>query len=122
VFAEGLGPEGVTTVVSRQTKGNTYFEVVSARRLSGSEIAVTRWSVDGALMSALVAARIREMSTSAKLSPREVEVLGLLLLGRSVGDIAKELHIVVRTAKYHQRNILSKVGAESRFDLCRLLL
>jgi DNA-binding CsgD family transcriptional regulator len=122
VFAEGLGPDGVTAVVSRQTKGKTNLEAVTARTLSGSEIAVTRWSVDGTLMSALVAARIRGICTSAKLSGREVEILGLLLLGRSVGDIAKELHIVVRTAKYHQRRVLSKVGAESRFDLCRLLL
>ncbi len=122
VFAKGLGPEGMTTVVSSRAKGKTSFEVVSARPISNSEIAVTRWPVDSTLMSALVAARVSGICASAKLSAREAEILGLLLLGRSVGDIAKELHIVARTAKYHQRSILSKVGAESRFDLCRLLL
>jgi DNA-binding CsgD family transcriptional regulator len=122
VFAKGLGPEGVTKVVSKQVAGKTVLEVVSARTINNSEIAVTRWPVDSALMSALVAARVSAICASAKLSDREAEILGLLLLGRSVGDIAKELHIVVRTAKYHQRSVLSKVGAESRFDLCRLLL
>jgi len=122
VFAKGLGPEAVTTVVSKQMKGKACFEVVSARTINNSEIAVTRWPVDSALMSALVAARVSGICTSAKLSAREAEILRLLLLGRSVGDIAKELHIVTRTAKYHQRSVLSKVGAESRFDLCRLLL
>jgi len=122
VFAKGLGPEGLTTVVSRRAKDKTYFEVVSARAIGNSEIAVTRWSVDSKLMSALVAARVSGICANAKLSARETEILGLLLLGRSVGDVAKELHIVARTAKYHQRNILSKLGAESRFDLCRLLL
>ena len=122
VFAKGLGPEGVTTVVSRQIKDNTCFEVVSARTISISEISVTRWPVDSTLMSGLAAARVGGICARAKLSTREAEILGLLLLGRSVGDIAKELHIVARTAKYHQRSILSKVGAESRFDLCRLLL
>jgi DNA-binding CsgD family transcriptional regulator len=122
VFAKGLGPEGVTKVVSKQTKGKASFEVVSARTISNSEIAVTRWPVDSTLMSALVAARVSAICANAKLSDREAEILRLLLLGRSVADIAKELHIVARTAKYHQRSVLSKVGAESRFDLCRLLL
>jgi len=122
VFAKGLGPEGLTTVVSRRIGAKPCFEVVSARSISDAEIAVTRWPVDSTLMSALVAARVSGICASAKLSPREAEILGLLLLGRSVGDIAKELHIVARTAKYHQRSVLSKVGAESRFDLCRLLL
>ena len=122
VFAKDLGPEGVTQVVSKQVEGKTVREVVSARTISISEIAVTRWNVDSILMSALMAARVDEICANAKLSPREAEVLRLLLLGRSVDDIAKELHIVARTAKYHQRSVLSKVGAESRFDLCRLLL
>jgi DNA-binding NarL/FixJ family response regulator len=112
----------VTKVVSKQTKGKACFEVVSARTINISEIAVTRWPVDSTLMSALVAARVSAICASAKLSARETEIFGLLLLGRSVADIAKELHIVARTAKYHQRSVLSKVGAESRFDLCRLLL
>jgi DNA-binding NarL/FixJ family response regulator len=96
--------------------------VVSARPLSKSEISVTRWRIDSALMSAIMTTRIAEICTRAKLSDREIEVFQLLLLGRSVAEIAKELHIVARTAKYHQRRVLLKVGAESRFDLSRLML
>jgi len=49
-------------------------------------------------------------------------VLDLLLLGRTMGDIAMVLQISVRTVKYHQRNIQQKLGADSRFDLARILL
>jgi DNA-binding CsgD family transcriptional regulator len=122
IFAKGLGREGASTVVSRQVEGKTVLEVVGVRPISKSEISVTRWRIDGALMSAIMSARIAVLCAGAKLSARESEVFQLLLLGRSVDEIAKVLHIVPRTAKYHQRRVLCKVGAESRFDLPRLLL
>lgn len=122
IFAKGLGQEGASTVVSRQVEGKTVLEVVRVRPISKSEISVTRWRIDGVLMSAIMSARIAEICAGAKLSARESEVFQLLLLGRSVDEIAKVLHIVPRTAKYHQRRVLCKVGAESRFDLPRLLL
>lgn len=55
------------------------------------------------------------------LTAREREVLELLLLGRSHGDIAQVLGISERTSKFHQGNLLAKLGAESRLDLMRLL-
>lgn len=122
ICAKGLGREGASTVVSRQVEGKTILEVVRVRPISKSEISVIRWRIDGALMSAIMSTRIAEICAGAKLSARESEVFQLLLLGRSVDEIAQVLHIVPRTAKYHQRRVLCKVGAESRFDLTRLLL
>jgi len=122
IFAKRFGREPAIAVLSRQAERDTFLEVVSARPLSKSEISVTRWRIDSALMSAIMTTRIAEICTRAKLSDREIEVFQLLLLGRSVAEIAKELHIVARTAKYHQRRVLLKVGAESRFDLSRLML
>jgi DNA-binding CsgD family transcriptional regulator len=49
-------------------------------------------------------------------------VLDLLLLGRSLGEIATALQITPRTAKFHQANLLEKLGADSRFDLLRLFI
>lgn len=57
----------------------------------------------------------------AGLSEREREVLDLLLLGRSHDEIAAVLGISPRTSKFHQANILEKLGADSRVDLVRLL-
>jgi DNA-binding NarL/FixJ family response regulator len=108
--------------VTQRSAGNTWFDIVSVRAIGHAEIAMSRWRLGKELLGALTAARIDELAVDAKLSTREAEVLGLLFLGRSTNDIAHQMNIVARTAKYHQRNVLRKVGAESRFDLSRLLL
>ena len=48
-------------------------------------------------------------------------MLELITLGRSHGDIATALGISERTSKFHLGNLLTKLGAESRNDLMRLL-
>lgn len=50
------------------------------------------------------------------LTPREVEVLQLLLTGASNRDIAAKLVITTRTAKAHVSNILAKLGVGSRTE------
>jgi CheY-like chemotaxis protein/DNA-binding CsgD family transcriptional regulator len=59
---------------------------------------------------------------AAGLTAREREVLELLLLGRSHPEIAIVLEISERTSKFHQANVLRKLGAESRMDLLRLFV
>ena len=73
-------------------------------------------------LSAALERRLVQLTRSAALSPREQEVLQLLVLGRSYTDIGVALQITPRTARFHQRNVLEKIGAESRLDLVRLLL
>lgn len=70
----------------------------------------------------ILRARLLRLADDARLSVREREVLDLLLLGRSAGDIGIALDITARTAKFHQANVLAKLGADSRHDLMRLLL
>jgi len=122
LYAEGLTTDTRTSVVTRRSAGNTWFDIVSVRAIGHAEIAMSRWRLGKEILGALTAARIDELAADAKLSPKEAEVLGLLFLGRSTNDIAHQMDIASRTAKYHQRNVLRKVGAESRFDLSRLLL
>jgi DNA-binding CsgD family transcriptional regulator len=50
------------------------------------------------------------------LTPRELEVLGLLALGRTNRDIAAELFISEKTASVHVSRILSKLGARNRAE------
>jgi DNA-binding NarL/FixJ family response regulator len=66
--------------------------------------------------------RRAEIMAQARLTEREREVLELLLLGRTHEDIAHALGITERTSKFHQSNLLVKLGAESRLDLMRLFL
>ena len=48
------------------------------------------------------------------LTPREVEVLGLLLRGKTNQEIAKSLSISRATAKVHVRHIIAKLGVSDR--------
>lgn len=77
---------------------------------------------NGDELEALLAARLESAADSGGLTPREREVLRLLFLGRSISEIAVALHIRPRTAKFHQANVLTKLGADSRLDLFRVLL
>jgi DNA-binding NarL/FixJ family response regulator len=52
----------------------------------------------------------------AGLTPREVEVLGLLVEGRSNRQIAEQLFISGKTASVHVTNILAKLGVHSRLE------
>lgn len=56
------------------------------------------------------------------LSGREREVLEHLVRGRTVEEIGDALGITPRTAKFHQANVLAKLGISSRVELTRLML
>jgi LuxR family maltose regulon positive regulatory protein len=50
------------------------------------------------------------------LRPREIEVLKLVADGRTNKEIAQELHISLRTVKFHMTCILTKLGADNRMQ------
>jgi DNA-binding CsgD family transcriptional regulator/tetratricopeptide (TPR) repeat protein len=54
------------------------------------------------------------------LSVREAEVLALVALGRTNGQIAKELFISPKTASVHVTHILDKLGVSSRIEAAML--
>lgn len=83
---------------------------------------VTYRHVDEELVGGLVAARMQALAEKAGLSARERSVFELLALGRSLDDIALTLGISRRTVRFHQANLLDKIGADSRLDVLRLLL
>lgn len=65
------------------------------------------------------ASRVRELLSGqaddlASLSPREVEVLRLVVTGRTNAEIATELSLSERTVHRHVSNILTKLGVRSR--------
>jgi DNA-binding response OmpR family regulator len=76
----------------------------------------------GSNLEVLLLRRREQLALEARLSDREREVLELLLLGRNHQEIGTALGIAARTAKFHQMNILEKLGADSRMDLLRLFL
>ncbi len=62
------------------------------------------------------AARTRE---AAPLTPREAEVLRLIVQGYTNRQIGEELNISVRTAESHRANLSEKLGLHSRVELVR---
>jgi DNA-binding NarL/FixJ family response regulator len=51
------------------------------------------------------------------LTPREADVFAELLLGRSNGEIAKQLSVSVETVRTHARSVFRKLGVRSRREL-----
>ncbi len=56
----------------------------------------------------------------AKISPRELEVLKLLLAGESNKSIAFTLGISTRTVEVHRANLMQRLGVKSFAELIRL--
>ncbi len=63
------------------------------------------------------AARIREASSEARLTPKEKEVFALVLTRRTNAEIAGELYISLYTVKNHVSSILRKLGLKSRREI-----
>jgi len=55
-----------------------------------------------------------------KLTPRETEVLKLIVEGRGTSDIADELHIAKSTARSHIQSVLVKTGVHNRLQVATL--
>jgi DNA-binding NarL/FixJ family response regulator len=51
------------------------------------------------------------------LSPREIEVLQLMLRGMNAAEIGAELYIAVTTIRTHMHNVMEKLGVKSRDEL-----
>jgi DNA-binding CsgD family transcriptional regulator len=98
------------------------FRVVTGLEVDQRTVRVTVRCVDSRLLPDLVDAKIGRVADSSGLSERERQVLRLLLRGRGVEDIATMLEIAPRTVKFHQANVLQKLGADSRLDLLRVVL
>jgi DNA-binding CsgD family transcriptional regulator len=63
-----------------------------------------------------IGVRLPAQPTLAGLTPRELEVLGLLVEGRSNRQIAEQLFISGKTASVHVTNLLAKLGVHSRLE------
>jgi len=64
----------------------------------------------------------REPLPHTRLTPREREVFDLLVLGRKMSDIARELGLSIKTASTHKTNLLNKMQAQTTADLVRYAL
>ena len=119
-LARSVLPQGVPLF---RIESHQPFKVslVWAQHTREDVVSISVVPVDELAYGGLIRARVAALAETARLTERERHVFELLLLGRALGDIARVEGITVRTTKYHQQNLLRKLGAESRTDLFRLL-
>lgn len=88
-----------------------------AKAASGPEIVAAIWAAArGETVAASSDLRAMPRDEAEALSPRELQVLGLLASGRRNAEIAQELVVSMKTVEFHVSNILSKLGARSRTE------
>ena len=54
------------------------------------------------------------MTTLANLTPRELEILQLVVAGKTNKAIAREVYISAKTVEFHLDHIYAKIGVRSR--------
>jgi HD-GYP domain-containing protein (c-di-GMP phosphodiesterase class II) len=93
--------------------GHTLKEATALVR---SEIAAGRLdqAAADAVLAAAGAGTRRRVAGPAGLTPREIEVLGLIARGAATGEVAERLGISRKTAGTHIERIYAKTGASSR--------
>jgi len=64
---------------------------------------------------------LKQLKALYKITPREAQIIQLILSGKSNREIAVELNVSERTIKAHVSHIFSKFGVENRVNLLKKL-
>ena len=97
----------------RITDGKTLTEVVRSVATGGS-------FVDPAVVEALLkSTQAQEETRLAQLTPRELEILALIAVGRSNSSIAAELFLTKRAVERHINSIFMKLELGNSEDISR---
>ena len=97
------GAKGICSALRTVAKGETYFSPQGQERktFSFSDIKAT------------------SIPVHHPLSPREVDILCCVAHALTAKEIAKELHISVKTVDRHKANIMEKLSMRSQIELAR---
>ncbi len=109
---------GVRAILPRSV---TADEIVAAIFAAVAGLVVLHPEVVDSLLSVLPSG-VRELPTSplTALTPREIEVLGMLAEGLGNKTIARRLGISEHTVKFHVSSIFTKLNAKSRTEAVTL--
>ena len=100
------------------TKDSASAQLIGALR----KVAAGGVHVSEAAAAGLVSAASGDGPPHARLSDREFEVLKLLAGGASPTDIARQLHLSVKTVSTHKTRLLEKLGLGGTAELVRYAL
>jgi DNA-binding NarL/FixJ family response regulator len=109
---------GSRAVLPRQAQPE---EIVAAVQAVSAGLAVIHVDVAAPLLDHLSGiGRPRDASPTESLTPREIEVLGMLAEGAGNKIIARRLGISEHTVKFHVGSIMAKLNAASRTEAVTL--
>jgi DNA-binding NarL/FixJ family response regulator len=120
---KNMEPERLYRAITSVKDGDLWLDSGIASKVlkmySPSMAAQGRQGDSGLMPGAAAGAGAPDSKTQVKelaeaLSPREMEVLNLLVSGQSNQEIADSLIISLATAKTHVRNILNKLAVDDR--------
>jgi DNA-binding NarL/FixJ family response regulator len=138
-----LAGQARTVVLTRGDEGDVLLDAVAAgtagclshrvdvdalvdqvERVAGGEFALDAGRVHETLLRASASRTGQEPHRAARdsLTPRERQVLGLLVEGLDDRSIASELHVSRHTVRTHLGNVLRKLGVHSRAEAVRIAL
>jgi DNA-binding NarL/FixJ family response regulator len=103
-LAKNEAPRMLVVAVERVLAGEPFFASTSASRLAG-QIELPEY-----------------VPVHFLLTPRELEVMRLLALGKSNKEVANDLNMSVRTAESHHANILTKLAVDSIGEIVRIAI
>ena len=101
------------------TKNSASEELIAAlRKVASGELFVS------AAASAAVLRELRAPSDlpHTRLTPREREIFDLLVAGKKMSNIARDLNLSIKTVSTHKTNLLAKMDAGTTADLVRYAL
>lgn len=108
---------GVRAVLPREATAN---EIVAAVEAAAAGLVVLHPDMVDALLPVPSTPRALPTAPTQALTPREIEVLGMLAEGLGNKTIARHLGISEHTVKFHVGSIFSKLNASSRTEAVTL--
>jgi two-component system, NarL family, response regulator NreC len=108
VIARAAMEAGCAAFVLKDSSGGELVEAVR-RAIAGHHY------LDPTIGALVASARPR--AASSRLTDRELDVLRLIALGNTNGEIAEALSLSVRTVETHRSRILAKTDAKTRAEL-----
>ncbi len=109
VFVRAAFKAGAAGYVVKHSAASELVEAIRATMKGGTFL--------NPALGAKLAAEPSDGGPPDELTPREVEILGLLANGYMNPEIAEQLVLSVRTVETHRANIQRKAGVESRAEL-----
>jgi DNA-binding NarL/FixJ family response regulator len=104
---------GANGYLQKSLDSDEFLELLDG--LQRGEVAMTR-KTTARLIAGLAQPADEKPNPLLALTPREIELLGLVQEGLSNLGIAQRLSISENTVKYHLKNIFQKLGAQNRTE------